>query len=247
MNKKFVSLLTLSLMQQAQANKPIILWDIHNVLISRCGVVPTFWSYPDWWNTVKNSSLGLIIDLIGLTTKHLVSGISSEQFIQKARVHNNPYLEKLIIQLTNAQQPILGMKEITDELYERGCEQHIASNIGKTPFIALIDPTQFPHLSPLFEHMNIEKSLMVSDDNGNFVKKPDPQFFRTYLAKNNLDPQTQPIIFVDDNAKNVKSAQEVGIDAILFKNPEQLRGELQKRNVLMPQTDQAYTQETIQP
>jgi FMN phosphatase YigB (HAD superfamily) len=246
MSKKLATLFTLSLMQQAQANKPIILWDIHNVLISRSGVIPTFWNYPDWWNTVKNSSFGLIIDLMGLTTKHLVSGISSEQFIQKARVHNNPYLEKLIIQLTNAQQPILGMKKITDELYERGCEQHIASNIGKTPFLALIDPQQFPHLVPIFEHMDLEKSLVVSDDNG-FVKKPDPQFFKIYLEKNNIDPKTEPIIFIDDNVKNIEAAQGVGIDAILFKNPEQVRTELQKRNILIPCTPQKQIEETTHP
>lgn len=247
MSKKLATLLTLSLMQQAHANKPIILWDIHDVLINRSGVMTTLWNYKDWWKTLRSSSFGLMKDMIGLAATHLVSGRSSEQFIQKAHNHNNPYLEQLIVQLTNAQKPIPGMKEIIDALHEAGHEQHVASNIGKTPFHALTDPEQFPHIASMFEHINIEKSLVVSDDNGNFVKKPDPQFFRIYLQKNNLNPQTQLILFIDDNAKNVESAQEVGIDAIPFKNPAQLREELQKRNILVPHVDQEYPQETMHP
>ena len=158
-----------------------------------------------------------------------------------------PDLEQLIIQLVNAQQPIAGMKEIVDELHAAGYEQHIGSNIGKTPFLALIDTQKFPHLAPIFEHMNIEKSLVVSDEHGNFVEKPDPQFFKIYLKKNNLDPKAQQIIFIDDNTKNVKAAQEVGIDGILFENPEQLREELQKRSVLVPHIDQEHPQETTHP
>ena len=247
MSKKFATLLTLSLIQQTQANKPIILWDIHNVLLTRSGVIEKAWNYPHWWNTIKHSPLLLIKDLLALTAKHFISGRSSEQFIERAREHNNPYLEQLIIQLVNAQQPIAGMKEIVDELHAAGYEQHIGSNIGQTPFRALIDTQKFPHLAPIFEHMNIEKSLVVSDEHGNFVEKPDPQFFKIYLKKNNLDPKAQPIIFIDDNTKNVKAAQEVGIDGILFENPEQLREELQKRSVLVPHIDQEHPQETTHP
>ncbi len=247
MSKKLATLLTLSLMQQAQANKPIILWDIHNVLLTRSGIIEKAWNYPHWWNAIKHSPLVLIKDLLALTVKHFISGRSSEQFIQRARAHNNPYLEQLIIQLVNAQQPMVGMKEIVDELHAAGYEQHIGSNIGKTPFLALIDPNQFPKLAPIFAPIKIEKSLVVSDEYGDFVEKPDPQFFSLYLQKNNLDPKAQPIIFIDDNAKNVQAAQEVGIDAILFENPEQLRDELQKRNVLIPRVNQESAQETTHP
>lgn len=247
MSKKMATLLTLSLMQQTQANKPIILWDVHNVLLTKSGIMQKAWNYPHWWDAVRHSPFALIKELLGLTIQHFISGRSSEQFIQRARTHNNPYLEQLIIQLVNAQQPIAGMKEIVDELHAAGYEQHIGSNIGQTPFRALIDPNQFPKLAPIFAPMNIEKSLVVSDKYGDFVEKPDSQFFKIYLQKNGLDPQTQPIIFIDDNAKNVKAAQEVGIDAILFENPEQLREELQKRNVLIPHTDQEQTQNTAHP
>ncbi len=230
-----------------RTNKPIILWDIHDVLLKRSGIIATLWNHNNWWNTITNSSFGLVKDLIAIAMSHLVSATSSEQFIERARAHNNLYMEQLITQLTNSQQPITGMKKITDELHVAGCEQHIASNIGSTPFRALTDSQKFPHLAPTFAHMNIEKSFVVSNDTGTFVKKPNPQFFSLYLQKNGLDPHSQPIIFIDDNTKNVAAAQTVGIDAILFKNPTQLCEELQKRNVLIPHPDQEQTQNTAHP
>lgn len=246
MNTKIATvLIALSLKHPAQANKPIILWDIHNVLITRSGILTTLWNYGDWWNILRNSSFGLMKDLIILTATHIISGCSSEQFIQKARAHNNLYLGQLIMELTNAQQPIPGMQEIVDELHTAGYEQHVASNIGQTPFLALADKKQFPHLAPLFTHITLEKSLLVSNENGNFIKKPDPQFFKIYLQKNNLDTQLQPVIFVDDNANNVAAARQVGIGAILFEDPEQLRTELQKRNILIPNSDHQQTPKAI--
>ena len=33
-------------------------------------------------------------------------------------------------------------------------------------------------------------------------------------------------LFIDDNKKNIDSAKEMGINTILFENPEQLKSEL---------------------
>lgn len=218
--------------KQTQSNKPIILWDIHDVLLKRSGILRTLWNHPNWGRTVKHSSIGLLKDLLYLGCCHLFRKTSSEQYIQATRTHNNPDMEQLILQLTNAQQPIPDMKEIIDELHAAGYEQLVASNIGKTPFRALTDPNQFPLLAPVFQHINVEKSLFVSDENGLFIRKPNPQFFSFYLRKNNLNPKTTPFIFIDDNSKNIEAARTVGIEGILFKNPTQLREELQKRGLL---------------
>lgn len=220
--------------QTAPTARPIILWDIHHVLLNRSGLIKAAWSYPHWWRTITHSPLALIKDLVGLTIQHFFLSKSSEQFIQRARAHKNPYLEQLITQLVNAQEPKTGMLKIVNELDTARYEQHIGSNIGITPFRQLTDPKQFPSIARLFAPMNLEKSLMVSAENGNFVQKPDPQFFEFYLAKNQIELKKQPVIFVDDNAHNVAAAREVGIDAILFENPEQLRAELHKRNILIP-------------
>lgn len=56
-------------------------------------------------------------------------------------------------------------------------------------------------------------------------------FFERYLNKNNIDLEKTPVIFVDDKWDNVRVARSMGFDAILFKNPQQLRIELRKRNI----------------
>lgn len=59
------------------------------------------------------------------------------------------------------------------------------------------------------------------------VKKPDRQAYQILINQLNLPPSE--ILFIDDKPDNVKSARELGIDAILFESPQQLRQELQER------------------
>lgn len=247
MNTKCAALITLSLTQSVHANNPIILWDIHGVLITRSNTLQHAWNYPDWRKLLTHSSFSLITELLSLSIQHLISAKSSEQFIEKARAHHNPYLEQLIIELVNAQRPIDDMKEIVDELHAAGYEQHIGSNIGKTAFHALIDPNKYPQLAPLFAPMNIARSLVISHEQGAFVEKPSTAFFTQYLQKNNLNPHTQSIIFVDDNATNIAAAQSMGFDGILFKDALKLRHELEKRNILIAPIEQPCTEKTLLP
>ena len=230
-SKKLGFLFTLSLMNSVQAQQQIILWDIHGVLLTRSGVANTLWKYEDWWNLITHTSFGLIKDLLVLGVKNLFTPMSSEQYIALAQQHNNPYLEKLIIQLTNSQKPMPGMKEILQALDQAGHEQHVASNIGRTAFLALTNSNTYPDLAPLFEHINIEKSYVVSGENDLFFKKPDHTFFKEYLQKNSIDPQETSILFIDNKKNNIKAAQQVGLATILFKNSEQLKDELKKLKI----------------
>ena len=43
---------------------------------------------------------------------------------------------------------------------------------------------------------------------------------------------TEEAVFIDDNLRNVKAAEEMGIKSIHFKNPEQLRSELTDMRLL---------------
>ena len=56
------------------------------------------------------------------------------------------------------------------------------------------------------------------------LAKPDPAFF--YLALNEMGFKAEDAVFIDDNPVNIKASKEIGIDAILFKNAEQLREDL---------------------
>ncbi len=60
--------------------------------------------------------------------------------------------------------------------------------------------------------------------------KPDPAIYE--LLMNELDQPPQELLFIDDSEKNIQAARALGIDSIHFENPDQLRKELVKRDVL---------------
>lgn len=58
------------------------------------------------------------------------------------------------------------------------------------------------------------------------LRKPFPEFYRLILDRYKIDPAKA--LFIDDNLRNVKSAENVGIKSIYFKDPGQLKEELAK-------------------
>lgn len=56
--------------------------------------------------------------------------------------------------------------------------------------------------------------------------KPNINNFNTIINKYNLIPNET--VFIDDNPNNIKTANEIGINGILFKNLEQCKIELEK-------------------
>jgi len=61
-------------------------------------------------------------------------------------------------------------------------------------------------------------------------RKPEPEAYRTVLEYLELPPQK--VIFTDDIPDFVEGARRLGIDSILFRNTDQLRRELEQRDVL---------------
>ena len=62
------------------------------------------------------------------------------------------------------------------------------------------------------------------------IEKPDQKAFEILLKTMSLP--AEEIVFIDDKAANVEAAKKIGIDAILFESPHQLRTELLKRGLL---------------
>jgi FMN phosphatase YigB (HAD superfamily) len=62
------------------------------------------------------------------------------------------------------------------------------------------------------------------------AEKPDPKAYETLIEK--LKMPAKEIVFIDDKQENVDAAKRLGIDAILFQSPDQIRHELQKRTLL---------------
>lgn len=225
-----VACLLMAQISNAQ-EKPIILWDLHGVLLSLENPVHAMIGYRSFRPLITHLSWSFIKDLSGLIISNLWQDLSSEEYLMLTRKHNNPYLEDLILQIANAQTPLKGMDQLVFELAKLGYTQHIASNIGPSSFSKLIDPKAYPALAPLFKVMDIPASQISYNTKNGMIKKPNPAYFKNYVMKNRIDLAHRPVILIDDNKKNIAAARAFGFDAIHFKHPYQLRTELNAREI----------------
>jgi 2-haloacid dehalogenase len=62
------------------------------------------------------------------------------------------------------------------------------------------------------------------------MRKPFPEFYRLILDRFHLRPEET--LFIDDNLRNVKAAEELGIRTIRFENAAHLKKELAKLRLL---------------
>jgi 2-haloacid dehalogenase len=62
------------------------------------------------------------------------------------------------------------------------------------------------------------------------TRKPFRDIYDILLSRHGLDPEMS--LFIDDNMENVKAAERIGIRALLFRRPEQLRADLKNLKVI---------------
>ncbi len=62
------------------------------------------------------------------------------------------------------------------------------------------------------------------------AEKPDPKAYALLLEA--LSLPASEVVFIDDRIENVEAARAIGLDAILFKSPDQIRIELTARELL---------------
>jgi 2-haloacid dehalogenase len=62
------------------------------------------------------------------------------------------------------------------------------------------------------------------------TRKPFPEFYQRLLNRYNVKPEEA--IFIDDNLRNVKAAETLGITSIHFQSPSQLKEEIKRYNLL---------------
>ncbi|MCC9165359.1 HAD family hydrolase [Pontibacter harenae] len=115
---------------------------------------------------------------------------------------------------------IEGTVEIFNELKEK----------NKYKFYALTNWSEetFPIAQERFEFLNWFDGIVVSGTEKD--RKPFPSFYNTLLNRYNLKPEET--LFIDDNLRNIKAAEEIGIPSIHFTSPEALREALQEKGVL---------------
>ena len=62
------------------------------------------------------------------------------------------------------------------------------------------------------------------------TRKPFPEFYQRLLDRYSVKPEEA--LFIDDNLRNVKAAEELGIKSIHFHSPAQLEEELNRLKLL---------------
>jgi 2-haloacid dehalogenase len=91
-----------------------------------------------------------------------------------------------------------------------------------------MEPDTFPLRLERFEFLKWFDGHVISGLEG--VVKPDPTIFRRMLRRFDLEPSRT--LFIDDSAVNVEAAAAIGINAIRFESPAQLRAQLEQLGLL---------------
>ncbi|MDZ4679251.1 MAG: HAD family phosphatase [Saprospiraceae bacterium] len=86
----------------------------------------------------------------------------------------------------------------------------------------------FPVALELFDFLHLFEGILVSGEEK--LLKPDRRIYELLLTRYEIDGQRA--LFIDDNPKNVKGAQDAGLNAIRFESPEQLAFDLKNFNIL---------------
>ena len=83
----------------------------------------------------------------------------------------------------------------------------------------------FPKALERFEFFKWFDGIVVSG--AEKTRKPFADFYKILLDRYNIDPTTS--LLIDDNLRNIKGAEKVGINGIQFTNAEQLKSDLKER------------------
>jgi 2-haloacid dehalogenase len=121
------------------------------------------------------------------------------------------------------------LEMLGDAIHETVDIFHQLKKSGKYRIYALTNwsAETFPHARGRFEFFNWFDGVVVSGEEK--MKKPSSVFYQLLLDRYDLQPSST--IFIDDNLRNVKAAEKLGITGIHFHNPLQLKEELNRHGV----------------
>lgn len=154
--------------------------------------------------------------------RHLDHGAySDEEYVEivcrrmPKRLHY--YVEELIMRWDDPIVPIEGTADIVRELKAGGYKIYLLSNAG---------PRQKDYFKRVPGNECFDASVVSAYEK---IWKPMPEIYQLLLDRYDLRPEE--CIFIDDIKENVDAAADLGIDAIQFTNAEDLRAELEKREI----------------
>lgn len=209
----------------------ILLWDLHDVVFTKNDSktnkwLRTLYSFKKKRAIIKKLSPEvtklLCLYLLG-KCKLTKKTVTSEELLVAAKQTDNEPLITLVHLFSHAYEPDKDVVACIQALKKSGHTHHIGSNIGQTLFESF--QNRFPDVMNQFSHAHI-----VQYDGNTVIKKPNADFFTTYLTKHNLNPKE--IIFIDDKLANIKAAEKLGFQTIHFMNAALLQEQLKKLGAL---------------
>lgn len=86
----------------------------------------------------------------------------------------------------------------------------------------------FPIALERFDFLHWFDGRVVSGEER--MRKPFPEFYHLLLNRYQLQPNE--VLFIDDNLRNIRAAEEIGIHSIHFHSPQQLRERLEELAII---------------
>jgi 2-haloacid dehalogenase len=117
--------------------------------------------------------------------------------------------------------PIEGSVVVLEQLLEAGVHCYGLTNM---------EAQTYPLRCARYPFLRALRGTVVSSAEG--VIKPDPEIFRRLLARFEL--QAPHTVFIDDAPRNVAAAAALGLVAVRFESPEQLRHDLVDLGLPLP-------------
>lgn len=118
--------------------------------------------------------------------------------------------------------PIAGTVDILRQLHARGEHRLLALTNWSAEY--------FPWAREQFDFLGLFEGIVVSGEVK--MKKPEPAIYEHLRDRFGLGDFTG-CVFIDDSERNVAAARALGLDAIRFERPEQLRAALTQRGVVL--------------
>ena len=117
--------------------------------------------------------------------------------------------------------PIEGTVQILEELHTAGVRCYAVTNMERETY---------PRRVARYPFLDWFDGTVVSGFEG--VVKPNPKIFGLVLSRFALRPSST--LFIDDSAANVEAARSLGMHAVRFMSPGQLRAALERMRLLAP-------------
>jgi 2-haloacid dehalogenase len=115
--------------------------------------------------------------------------------------------------------PIQETVDIFKEIKERGLRTYALTNWSDETFSIALEK---------FDFLNWFDGIVVSGREK--TRKPFPEIYKILFDRFDVNPANA--VFIDDNLRNIKAAEELNLNVIHFQSASQLRKELEKYKVL---------------